>query len=82
MSQRPYLRAFCKARKFHFLISFTKNFINPSRLSLEVGSKTTTPCAVWSEDVSLVLLPGYLWYIHHRFDRRRLASKTYGDNYC
>lgn len=40
MSQRPYLRAFCKVRKSHFLISFTKNFINPSRLSLEAGSRS------------------------------------------
>lgn len=39
MSQRPYLRAFCKVRKSHFKISFTKNFINPSRLSLEAGSR-------------------------------------------
>jgi hypothetical protein len=39
MSQRPYLRAFCKARKFHFKISFTKNFINPNRLSSEAGSQ-------------------------------------------
>lgn len=40
MSQRPYLLAFYKARKSHFKISFTKNFINSSRLSLEAGSRS------------------------------------------
>ena len=38
------------------------------------------PICGWSGGVSHVLQPGYLWNIHHRFARQRLASKTYGDS--
>ena len=38
MSQRPYLRDFLQSPQISFLFFFTKNIINPSRLSSEAGS--------------------------------------------